>query len=161
MSEAQRNLARKPIDEPALARRELPFDTTPPAIPIEHNDNADLSLRQTAEPVGFQIPAGIWVAMIACYAVFLGMLLFATGGAQAIFMIVVSGLYVAMFFGTARTMLRQAPQQPQSPLARSGGKLATIYGPLGMGEVATQMLIVPGLIACFGVVIVIIRAAVM
>lgn len=99
--------------------------------------------------------------MVACYAITLIALLAATGGARATFAIAISAVYVAMFFGTARALLRQSPPQPRSPLARSRGKLATLSGPLGMGEVALQMLIVPGLIACFSIALIVIRAWVM
>jgi hypothetical protein len=133
---------------------------SPPLLPAEDNDNQPAPRHAFGETVGFEIPAGIWIAMVSCYAVFLGALLAATGGARAGFAIAISGIYVAMFFGTARTLLRQAPRQPSSPLTRGDGKLATLYGPLAKGEVALQMLIVPALVACFGIAVAVIRAVV-
>lgn len=157
MSEALRKLA----PEPAYAPRDEAFrELLPPVRPAEDNDNETLVSPRTGEQVGFEVPPAIWGAMIACYAAFLALLLAATGGAHAAFAIVISAVYIAMFFGTARVMLRQAPTQPRSPLSSYGGKLATLYGPLGRSEVVAQMLVVPGAIVLFGAAILVIRLAV-
>ena len=132
----------------------------PPIRLGEVNDNDAPAAPRSGEAVGFEIPPAIWGAMVACYAAFLALLLAATGGAHAAFAIAVSAVYVAMFFGTARALLRQAPAQPRSPLANPGGKLATLYGPLGRGEVVAQMLVVPGAVGFFGAAILVIRTAV-
>lgn len=129
-------------------------------LPIEVNDNDTGPLHRRGETIGFEIPRAFWGVMIGCYTVLLAALLAATGGADAAFVIAISGFYVAMFFGTTRALIRQGPQQPRSPLARTGGTLATLYGPLGAKEVAAQMLVVPGLLACFGIAVVVIRACV-
>ena len=146
--------------EPAIAPDApgLPIETRPLEVPAEDNDNEPAPRHRSGEAIGFEIPSAIWAAMIGCYAIFLGALLAATGGAHASFAIAIAAVYVAMFFGTARALLRQGPAQPRSPLSRSGGKLATLYGPLGIGEAAGQMLVVPGLIACFAISIVVFRA---
>lgn len=146
------------VSEVAL-RDPLP-ELLPPLRPEEVNDNEARPIVREGERRGFEIPAGIWTAMIACYAVFLAALLGATGGARAGFMIAISALYVAMFFGLSRVMLRHAPAQPRSPLERAGGRLQTFYGPLGRGEVIAQMLVVPMAIAFFGIAILVIRLAV-
>ena len=116
---------------------------------------------QVGERATFEIPAFYWRAMIACYAVLLAALLAATGGGRAGFAIAISAVYVTMFFGTARTLLRQQPAQRPSPLERPGGVLQTIYGPLGRKEVAVQLLMVPAAIATFGIGILCIRLAVL
>lgn len=156
MSEALRKTAPVPTAPPQDALREL----LPPVRPAEVNDNEPKAAPRIGEQVGFEVPPAIWATMIACYVLFLALLLAATGGARAGFAIAISGVYVAMFFGTARAMLRQAPQQPQSPLARYGGKLATFYGPLGRSEVVAQMLVVPGAVVLFGFCVLVIRLAV-
>lgn len=116
---------------------------------------------QVGERRGFQIPPAIWRAMIACYVVFLGALLIATSASgYAIFVIVISAFYVAMFFGVSRMIVAQGPHQPRSPLAKAQGALQTIYGPLGYREVVAQMLVVPGAIAFFGIAILVIRLVV-
>lgn len=157
MSEAARVLDQ--LLAPVAA--ELPIETGPVDVPIEDNDNEALPLHRTGESLGFQIPPAIWIAMVGCYAVMLVALLAATGGAHAAFAIAISAVYVAMFFGTARSMLRLAPAQPRSPLSRADGKLATLYGPLARSEVAVQMLMVPALIAGFAIAVAIISAWIM
>jgi len=140
---------------------ELPIETGPVDVPTEDNDNEALPLHWTGERIGFEIPPAIWIGMVGCYAVMLTALLAATGGGHAAFAIAISAVYVAMFFGTARGMLRLAPAQPRSPLSRAGGKLATLYGPLGTAEVAVQMLLVPALIAGVAIAVAIISAWIM
>lgn len=135
-----------------------PLPALLPALrPAEVNDNDLLGSAREGERRGFEIPGGMWATMIACYAVFLAALLAATGGAYAAFAIAISAVYVAMFFGTAAAMMRQAPAQARSPLALAGGRLQTLYGPLDQREVMAQMLVVPGAIALFGVAVLIIR----
>lgn len=125
---------------------------------VEANDNEIVLAPQQPEPRMFEMPAVIWRAMVACYAVFLLALLGATGGAHATFAIVISAIYVTMFFGTARVMLREARPQPRSPLDRRGAVLQTIYGPLTRREVYGQVLIVPAAIAFFGIAIAVLSA---
>ncbi len=141
-----------PVAAP-LARIELPA-----VRPEVVNDNH--AAPRVGESIGFEIPAWIWGTMIACFAAFLALLLAATGGGRAIFAIAISAVYLAMFFGTAGAILRQAPKQPVSPLERSGGRLATLYGPLTGREVAAQMLVVPGAVVFFGLAVLVIRLAV-
>jgi hypothetical protein len=137
------------------------LELLPPLTAVEANDNEATADWRGGERIGFQVPPAIWGAMVACYAVFLAALLAATGGAHAAFAIAVSAIYVAMFFGVSRVLLRQGPEQPRSPLARSGGMLQTHYGPLGRREVIVQMLVVPMLIAFFGLAVLVIRLVVM
>lgn len=152
MSEALRQQA--PVASQAVPAelREL----LPPLRPTQVNDN-DKPAPRVGERRMFEIPAAIWCTMLGSYALFLLALLGATGGARAGFAIAISAVYVAMFFGTARVMLGQAPEQPRSPLAPFGGKLPTLYGPLGRGEVVAQMLVVPAAVAFFGIAVLIIR----
>ncbi len=128
---------------------------------IESNDNETAAAPQQPEARMFELPATIWRVMIACYGIFLLALLGATSGAHAGFAIAVAALYVAMFFGAARVMLRQSPPQPRSPIERQGTVLQTTYGPLKRAEVYGQVLIVPIAVAFFGVAIAVIAAVVM
>ena len=145
-----------------------PFDYLDPQVelpaivpPIEVNDNDVSAQPREGERKMFELPANIWIAMVGCYGIFLAALLAATGGASATFAIAISAVYVVMFFGTARALLRQAPPQPRSPLERSGAVLSTAFGPVGHGEVLAQVLIVPAAVAFFGIAIAIISAFVM
>lgn len=124
-------------------------------------DIAPAPAPQVGERLGFEIPPALWRAMLACYVVFFGALLAATSASPyAIFAIVISAIYVTMFFGVSRMIVAQGPRQPRSPLAKAQGALQTIYGPLGYREVVAQMLVVPGAIAFFGVAILVIRLTV-
>ena len=136
-------------------------DVLVPLARIEANDNEAVVAPQQPEARMFELPANIWQAMIGCYAVFLLALLGATGGAHAGFAIAIAAIYVAMFFGTARTVLRQSPAQPRSALERRGAVLQTAYGPLARNEVYGQVLIVPAAVAIFGIAIAVINTTVM
>ena len=155
MSEALRK--QTPLVE--RPRQDALEELLPPVQPAEVNDN-EASPARVGERLGFEIPAPVWYAMIACYGVFLAALLGATGGARAGFAIIISALYVAVFFGTVRILLRHAPAQPRSPLDGPSRRLPTLYGSLRKNEVLAQMLIVPGAVALFGVAILLIRVAV-
>lgn len=109
---------------------------------------------------GFQLPARIWKTMVACYAIFFVAIFAATGGSGvARFMIVVSVLYTVMFFGLARIGARQAGREERSPLDR-GQPLSTSTGWMDARSVASQVLVVPVIIAFFGVSIAVIAGVV-
>jgi hypothetical protein len=156
MSEA----LRKHAPEVEIAYAEPLADLLPPLVPAEQNDNEVPTALRSGERVGFEVPPGIWTAMVACYGVFIAAVLAATAGGYATFSIVIAVIYLVMFFGVTKLMVKEGPEQPRSPLARHGGVLRTIYGPLARGEVAAQMLVVPMAIAFFGVAILVIRLAV-
>lgn len=145
---------------PLRDRRNPSADVLVPFARIEANDNETVAARQQPEARMFELPANVWRAMIACYAVFLLALLGATGGGHAGFAIVIATIYVAMFFGTACVMLRQSLPQPRSALERRGPVLHTAYGPLARAEVYGQVLIVPAAVAFFGVGIAVITVVV-
>ncbi|WP_301751402.1 hypothetical protein [uncultured Erythrobacter sp.] len=117
-----------------------------------------------AELVGerrtFELPASVWQIMSACYAVFLIALLASTGGGRAGFAIAVSAIYIAMFFGTARMITRQGPQQEPAPVRNPGTHLQTAFGPMSRGAVFGQILIVPLAVAVFGIAIAIVIAVI-
>lgn len=117
--------------------------------------------QQAAEPYrGFELPPGLWTVMLGSYALFFATLMVATGGSgHARFAVIVSALYTAMFFGTARAMTRQAGPEARSPLSR-GKPLMTATGPMDMASVASQILVVPLLVALFGTAIALIVALV-
>lgn len=148
--------AATPLSQPLHSPVELPISV---ALP-EANDNKVPAAPQQPECRMFELPLAIWGAMIGCYATFLLALLGATGGAKATFAIVISAVYVTMFFGTARVMLRQASPQPRSVLERPGSALQTACGPMSRADVYGQVLIVPGTVAFFGIAISIISAIV-
>lgn len=160
MSELLRKHAPEPAATPAVVYPEPLADLLPPLVPAEVNDNEVPAALRSGERVGFEVPSGIWTAMIACYGVFIAAILAATAGGYATFSIVIAVVYLAMFFGVTKLLVKEGPEQPRSPLERHGGMLRTIYGPLARREVAAQMLVVPVAIAFFGVAVLVIRLAI-
>ncbi|PKP92186.1 MAG: hypothetical protein CVT75_08020 [Alphaproteobacteria bacterium HGW-Alphaproteobacteria-14] len=100
---------------------------------------------------GFQFPAWIWVAMLGCYAIFFLTVMLATGsGGRAVFAIVVSMLYTAMYFGVAMILSSIKGHEKPSPLAQ-GKPLQTWTGPMSASAVAGQVLAIPLALAMFGI----------
>jgi hypothetical protein len=132
-------------------------DLAPPAQPAEVNDNENAAHLLTGEQRLFEIPARLWYTMIICYGVFLACMLAALGGGYSTLVLVVAAGFVAMFFGTAKTMLNQGPAQPRRPLDSGNFRLPTLGGDMKELQVAIQMLIVPVCAAFFGFVILVIR----
>ncbi|MEP2102569.1 MAG: hypothetical protein ABJP02_03350 [Parasphingorhabdus sp.] len=110
----------------------------------------------------FGIPAIIWGSMAASYALFfLGLILGTGHDGRALFMIAVSMLYTAMYFGTvfALNSLSGSAENEKSQWIK--GKFDTFTGRMSFGAVYGQMLIVPMVFAFFGISIAIIRSIVM
>ena len=147
----------KPAPVLERPRTDALAELLPPLLPAEVNDNdAEVELL-SGEQRGFEIPARLWVGMLACYGVFITALLFATGGGESTLNIAISAFYMVMFFGLVKTLVRHGPAQGRSPLDGPGRTLQTLYGPLAEREVAAQMLVVPLCVAFFGVAILVIR----
>jgi hypothetical protein len=109
----------------------------------------------------FELPGSVWTGMLGSYAVFFAAITLATGGSgHAVFAIVISVLYTAMYFGLARVIARQAGPDAKSPLLR-GEPLPTWCGPMDAKAVYGQILVVPMAVALFGVGIAVICAVVL
>jgi hypothetical protein len=106
----------------------------------------------------FEFPHWVWVTMLAGYGTFLGGLLGATAGSgHAAFAIFISVFYIAMFFGTAN-VLASVDGRRVGAFNRTGGNLNTLTGPMSIGSVAGQVLVLPVLLGFFGVAIAVIGA---
>jgi len=106
---------------------------------------------QLEQQAGFELPSSVWTAMLGFYAVFFVAILAATGGSgRAIFAIVVSVLYIGMYFGLGAVIAGIKGQEKPSPLDR-GQRLKTWTGPMDRKSVFGQVLIVPACVAVFGV----------
>ena len=133
---------------------------------VEPAPFADVTSQTRQAPVQpewrrFELPARVWVGMIASYAVFFASVALATGGSgHARFAIVISILYTVMFFGVARLIARQAGADGRSPLLR-GEALQTWCGPMSPAAVYGQILVVPMAVAGFGLGIAVICAVVL
>ena len=113
-----------------------------------------------AEHTDFEMPGWIWATMLGGYVTFFAGISAATAGdGRAVFAIVISILYTAMFFGTAR-VLSKVDGRRVGAFDRAGGRLNTWTGPMDARAVAGQMLAVPLLLGFFGICIAIIAAAV-
>ena len=120
-----------------------------------HNDPYETSGVQA----GFQLPRWVWHALFASYAVFFLGLAVATGRDLAtIFALLISLLYMVMFFGTAKVLHGVKGRENGSPLDRPGGVLQTSTGPMDSHSVAGQILAVPLGFAFLGVTFFVIRA---
>lgn len=112
-----------------------------------------IEAQPTAQPEqrGFELPARIWQTMLACYGVFFLAMTTALGSSgKAMLSIVVSIVYVIVFFGAAKIVIRQNPAREPSPLDRTG-VLATWCGPMDRKAVYGQILVVPLAVALFGI----------
>lgn len=123
------------------------------------DDVAFHSERRQPERLTFELPASIWAAMIGCYVVLLSGLLVATGfGARATMMIVISAIYIAIFFGVSSIVNAISGNVGEAGF-REGhdGTLQTLTGPLPASSVAVQVLIVPLAFAFLGAAFAVIR----
>ena len=108
------------------------------------------SLKAQPEARGFELPARIWLTMIACYGIFLASMIAALGSSgKAMLSIAVSVTYVAVFFAVGRAIVAQNPDRASSPLDRNGS-LITLFGPMDRKAVYGQIIIVPAAVAFFG-----------
>ncbi|MGN6496721.1 MAG: hypothetical protein ACTHK5_05185 [Tsuneonella sp.] len=120
----------------------------------------DAAATVRPEHSDLELPGWIWGVMLSGYAIFLAGLFAATaGGARAAFAIVISALYTAMFFGTARILTR-VDSRRVGAFTRAGGALNTWTGPMNLAAVAGQVLVLPLLLGFFGVAIAVISAIV-
>ena len=142
--------------------RDFPAEFAELGIDLDHEPVVNKAAEKTQpEARRYELPGTLWGAMISCYAVFFVSITVATGGSgHALFAIMISVLYTAMFFATARIVALQGQAQEASPLSR-GQALPTWTGPMGAGAVYGQVLVVPACIALFGVGIAVICAAVL
>tara|TARA_R100001244_G_scaffold47550_3_gene42286 strand:+ start:32007 stop:32447 length:441 start_codon:yes stop_codon:yes gene_type:complete len=108
----------------------------------------------------FELPASVWIVMFACYAVFFAALFVATGrGIAAIFALLVSIAYTAMYFGTAAILngVGAAERKALPPAVQFDG-IATQTGWMDNRAAFAQILTVPILLAVFACAFAIIRA---
>ena len=142
--------------------RHIPSETDASALHPngEENPASDLIpelVRGHPRPEGFQVPGEIWGAMFACYAVFFTAVALATGGSgPARMMLAISGLFILAYF-TMASILGGLTGIDRKTVAHDR-PLQTIYGPLSLGEVRTQILTVPFALVLFGLSILLISS---
>ncbi len=110
----------------------------------------------------FELPASLWWAMFACYAIFFSALFAATGrGTAAIFALVVSIGYTFMYFGAASILNGvSAKERAALPDIAATAGTQTNTGWMSTAAVNAQILVVPVSLALFACAFAIIRALV-
>lgn len=132
-------------DQRDYAQAERLNDLLPEIIPAP-----EVQRPVQPEQRSFELPSRVWRTMLACYGIFFVAMTLALGsGGMALFSIVVSALYAAVFFGVAAIIARQNPARDRSPLD-SKGVLQTWCGPMDRKAVYGQILVIPGAVALFG-----------
>lgn len=128
-------------DEIFEVRDSLP-DAAPPAA--------------AAQPIvqpGFQLPASIWQAMVACYAIFFTAMAVLVGSSGfALFMVAISIFYTVVYFSAGALLAMLPGLSDKSPLDE-GRPLETWCGPMDRRSVWGQVLIVPFGVAMFGTLV--------
>lgn len=124
-------------------------------------DLYDVSAKHEARTFG--LPRAVWGIMLTCYAIFFGALAVAMGhDGGAIFVLVVSGLFAIMYFGTGFALNSiSATSRKNQKSEWIDGKFQTQSGPMSFGAIFGQMLILPILFAIFGIAMIIIRNSIM
>lgn len=116
------------------------------------------------ETRNFDLPSSIWAMMFACYAVFLGALaLLVSESLEALGAVLISVCFTVMYFGTATVVVRMARTHRERMGIRCEtpvGDVQTLTGKLSYGAAATQVLIVPSMLAFFAVCVVLVRAVI-
>ncbi len=141
------------------------------ALTRDHGETADRAPTHAADSVAappparfaesssFGLPGWMWGLFFGSYALFFAALALATGrDGYTVFVIVISVLYTAIFFGTNAVMQALGKGKPQ-PFERGARMLDTWTGPMSTTTVAAQVLTIPILFAFFAIVIVIMRAS--
>ena len=132
----------------------------------ERSEVAEQARRPVSTPAhpahnALQVPAAIWRAMFACYGIFLGGLLYATGrDGEALFMIAISTGYTILYFGLSGVLIGLDGHGARDDPIAARSDLDTWTGPMSPGAVAGQILTIPICLAVFGIIIAVIRAAV-
>ncbi len=114
----------------------------------------------THEIQTFELSGSVWKAMFACYAVFFGALILATGhSTAAIFALVVSIVYTIVYFGAASILNRvSAPERATLAKVTSLTGMQTNTGWMSNNSVNAQILVVPASLVIFACSFAFIRA---
>lgn len=110
----------------------------------------------------FELSGSVWKAMFACYAIFFGALILATGhSTAALFALVVSIGYTIVYFGTASILNRvSAPERATLAKVNSVTGMHTNTGWMSNNSVNAQILVVPVSLVIFACSFAFIRALV-
>lgn len=139
-----------------LEERQLPVEAETEAAAPDAPAIPEV-VRGHPRPEGFQVPADIWFAVFACYAVFFTAIALATGGSgPARMVLAISGLFILAYFTVASILAALAGVDRKT--VDHARPLHTIYGPLSLSEVRIQLLTVPFALVLFGLCILLISS---
>lgn len=109
----------------------------------------------------FGLPSGLYVATVALYLVFIGLMSVLFGNPELAIPLVIIGAFIAFAFGVAAVWASMKPDNDSSPLSWgqfSHRGIQTLSGPLTAGQASIQVLILPALILFWGLCIALIMA---
>ncbi len=111
----------------------------------------------------FELPPIAYGLTAACYFAFLGLMIAAVGNPGLIIPMAICAVFFVGFFGVPSIWVRMHPEDGKK--AMTWGQfnqrgISTLTGRLGAGEAMAQVLVLPVLIVCWGLVIAVMVALV-
>jgi hypothetical protein len=122
------------------ARVEVECEESAAPTPADIHPFPASTPRSVMDPRVYKIALGCWVVFLAVFWLTFWM------SANALFMVVISTVYAAMFFGVPYAMSRQVrnrPQNAKSLFTFLSEPFATIDGVMSGGEALLQVILVP------------------
>ncbi len=129
---------------------------------IRRDELAEAPPARACEDQSFELPSGLYIAMAAMFAGFIGVLSLALRGGQMALVYGVVFAVIAAFFAIPAIFPAMAPARKKALSwadFRSRG-IETATGRSTSGEATVLVLLLPGLIFCFGIAIAVISALV-
>lgn len=111
----------------------------------------------------FGLPTGLYASTVALYMGFLAVMALGMASPGLIIPIAICTVFIVMLFGTPALWTRMAPGHRTRPLAWlqfSNEGIATFTGRVAARDAAVQVLLLPVLVLCWGLVVVTIAALV-
>ncbi len=129
---------------------------------IRSDEIVDAPAGRACDDQTFELPSGIYIAMAALFAGFIGVLSLALRGGQMAVVYGVIFAFIAAFFAVPAIFPAMAPSRKKALSwadFRSRG-IETATGRSTGGEATVLVLLLPALIFCFGIAIAVISALV-
>lgn len=127
---------------------------------IRSNEIVEAPAARACDDQSFELPPGIFVAMAALFAGFIGVLSLALRGGQLALVYAVIFAFITAFFAVPAIFPRMAPSRKKALSwadFRSRG-IETATGKSSAGEAMVLVLLLPTLIFCFAVAIAVLSA---
>lgn len=111
----------------------------------------------------FGLPTGVYATTVGLYMGFLAVMALGMSSPGLIIPIAICTIFIVMLFGTPALWTRMAPEHRARPLAWQqfcNDGIATLTGQVTARDAAVQVLLLPALVFCWGLVVVTIAALV-